>query len=470
MAKIILLITFTAVLCSATSAAQMHIDSTQMHIDSITYEKMLNYWSCKYTAAYIEFLIQQPNDYTCNSIEEDIKNISIDISLSYEQLEEILRKKSCFGTVTLQKDYYNNVERKWNNSFSTLSLEEIKNKLTIQTTYGKKIKFETQSETTDLLQNEFDAYMMNICKSSQPKEIEKNDSDSGSSSKDIPKKGEFSPETIPVNIFVISCIAILITLLSVGIKYFNTIRNKNLEEIFYGVIILILILLLILKCEVAVLLFLLLLLTVDIFCFVRKHKTNTKNSIVAKEAEVSKGAEANKMGRQEKSKKTEPKDNEDVKTVNENEQPRKENDQLRKEGGSMQYEQRSAVESKKDQVYNDDKQSTLSSEPIVKVAPQKVIPLYANAIINGIFNKVTELANEDTVYTLLRKASTDKIAKFTVDGCYYSRVIACPDLLDGCDTQYISNNPTALQVEAGEAAQDDFGKWRITKKARIEFI
>jgi hypothetical protein len=96
--------------------------------------------------------------------------------------------------------------------------------------------------------------------------------------------------------------------------------------------------------------------------------------------------------------------------------------------------------------------------------------LYANAIIDGAFNKVTGQANENTIYIILRKNATDKIAGFTVYSNCYGRVIACPDLIDGCYTQHINDRPATLRVENGTVAQDDSGKWKVMKKAKVEFV
>jgi hypothetical protein len=92
--------------------------------------------------------------------------------------------------------------------------------------------------------------------------------------------------------------------------------------------------------------------------------------------------------------------------------------------------------------------------------------LYANAIINGVFNRVTDSPNADTVYELLRENTH---ARFTIYKNSYDRVISCSDLLEGCDTQRMNSTPSSLEVENGIASCQD-GKWQITKKAKVKFV
>jgi LysM repeat protein len=94
--------------------------------------------------------------------------------------------------------------------------------------------------------------------------------------------------------------------------------------------------------------------------------------------------------------------------------------------------------------------------------------LYADAIIDGSFNRIKTAANEDTVYEITRISA--RTATFRIYPDAYKRVLKNPDFIDGCDKQKINASPQTLEVETGETAQDDFGKWQITKKAKIKFI
>jgi hypothetical protein len=96
--------------------------------------------------------------------------------------------------------------------------------------------------------------------------------------------------------------------------------------------------------------------------------------------------------------------------------------------------------------------------------------LYADSIIGGVFNKITDQPNVDTVFELLLKTPSDKIATFTVYSPAYRRVLRNADFVDGCDKQRINAQPQNLEIENGEATLQDSGKWLITKKAKVKFV
>jgi len=97
--------------------------------------------------------------------------------------------------------------------------------------------------------------------------------------------------------------------------------------------------------------------------------------------------------------------------------------------------------------------------------------LYADSIIDGgMFNKITEQHNDDTVFELLLKTPSDKIATFTVYGPAHRRVLKNADFVDGCDKQRLNAQPQNLEIENGEATLQDNGKWLITKKAKVKFV
>ena len=96
--------------------------------------------------------------------------------------------------------------------------------------------------------------------------------------------------------------------------------------------------------------------------------------------------------------------------------------------------------------------------------------LYSVAIVNGLFNKVTMQPNDDTVYELLLKKGSNKSAKFTIYKNAYKRVLKNADFIDGCEKQRISNPPSDLHIEKGEAMLMDNGKWQITQKAIVKLV
>lgn len=94
--------------------------------------------------------------------------------------------------------------------------------------------------------------------------------------------------------------------------------------------------------------------------------------------------------------------------------------------------------------------------------------LYADAIVDDKFNKVAPNPNEDIIYELLLKSATT--AEFTVFEGNKKQVLRNADKIDGCEKTGTNSGATGIQVENGEATLDDFGKWQITKKAKIKFV
>lgn len=96
--------------------------------------------------------------------------------------------------------------------------------------------------------------------------------------------------------------------------------------------------------------------------------------------------------------------------------------------------------------------------------------LYADAIVNGEFNRVTGQPNDDTVYELSIKANSPKEADFTIHPDAFRRVLKNADFIDGCDKQRLNMNPGNLEIIKGNAALLENGKWQITKKAEVKFV
>jgi hypothetical protein len=110
-----------------------------------------------------------------------------------------------------------------------------------------------------------------------------------------------------------------------------------------------------------------------------------------------------------------------------------------------------------------------TAKPITPPPPQPV-SRYADSIIDGAFNKVTDAANDDTVFELLLKQASERIAEVTVFEPAKRRVLRNPDFIDGCEKSRLSANPVDLQVENGTAALQDNGKWQIIQKLKVKFV
>jgi len=111
-------------------------------------------------------------------------------------------------------------------------------------------------------------------------------------------------------------------------------------------------------------------------------------------------------------------------------------------------------------------QTVISTKPTQSTNDSST--LYADSIIDNTFNRVVETPNEDTVYEITK--TSIRTATFRIYPDAYKRVIKNPDFIDGCDKQKINSIPQTLEIENGETTQDDFGKWQITKKAKIKLV
>ena len=107
-----------------------------------------------------------------------------------------------------------------------------------------------------------------------------------------------------------------------------------------------------------------------------------------------------------------------------------------------------------------------SNEKLNQVKTRK---FYADAIIDGEFNKITEQPNSDTVYELKLQESLRR-ATFDIFSGAYQRVLKNADFVDGCEKQKLTMQPTNLEVVYGEVEINDLGNWRITKRAIVKFI
>ena len=114
--------------------------------------------------------------------------------------------------------------------------------------------------------------------------------------------------------------------------------------------------------------------------------------------------------------------------------------------------------------------NTTKGEVGANFADQSVRTLYADAIIKGEFNKITDHPDDDTIFELLLNVPSGRKASFSIFKDAYRRVLKNADFIDGCEKQRINFSPNNLDVSKGEATLLDNGKWQITKKAEVKFI
>jgi cell division protein FtsB len=106
----------------------------------------------------------------------------------------------------------------------------------------------------------------------------------------------------------------------------------------------------------------------------------------------------------------------------------------------------------------------MSSPVIEKPTPTS---LYADAIINGKFNRVKEFPNEDTIFELKLNKADDMRATVTIYEAANRRIIANPSFLEGCEKQILGNSSVTMLRE-GVAQKDGSGNWAITTTLEVK--
>jgi hypothetical protein len=514
MMKKILSLSFAIILCGTVSVAQISHDD---------YNKWLNYRTCKYTVEYLKCV-----NYT--SIPDTLNSVSFDNALDINALYTLSKGYEFSQTYNaLSKEYYENRRNKWNKNISnedvkkTLELKNFTRFSTLkETTKNLDKDFDTYLAGNTEKQNSAVLKRDNDC---NPKEIKflkdtislcigdtiqvtytVTPPCSKNVTLDWPKGAKIvkflgdegkitalkegrvditvtingteindtctvvvkKEESTKTTILIIAGIIALIVSLFVRVKYWEIIKYRKLEKIFYGVVVLLLLILLFIwdpwKIGIA-----LLLVVVAAFYYLKKHKKNPISN-----------AETIDDDSQIANKKYKELENEFNKFKNRFKQLEEDYKKLQESYDTVlqernELERKCKTLEKKQEIaglpHNDEKHPAVPyiKGPVVeKVASQNISYLYADAIINDVFNKVSEQPNEDTVYELRRTTPSDRSAKFIIYKGAYSRVIDTPDFIKGCEKQVTGKND--LQVDPGEAAQNDLGKWKITKKARIKFI
>jgi hypothetical protein len=93
--------------------------------------------------------------------------------------------------------------------------------------------------------------------------------------------------------------------------------------------------------------------------------------------------------------------------------------------------------------------------------------LYADAIIDGKFNRVRETPNEDSIFELKLNHAGDTRATVVVYKPAYKRVIVHPSFLNGCENQILGMSNVKMQKE-GVAVKDENGNWCIKAKPQVK--
>ena len=93
--------------------------------------------------------------------------------------------------------------------------------------------------------------------------------------------------------------------------------------------------------------------------------------------------------------------------------------------------------------------------------------LYADAIINGKFNRVNEQPNADTIFELkLSKPGVMQAGVIIYEGAY-QLIKQRPEFLEGCEKQILGNS-TVSMLREGVAQKDGSGKWIITTTPEVK--
>lgn len=92
--------------------------------------------------------------------------------------------------------------------------------------------------------------------------------------------------------------------------------------------------------------------------------------------------------------------------------------------------------------------------------------LYADAIIDDYFVKVRETPNEDSIFVLQLNGKNS--ADFDIYANAYSKVVANPSYLEGCEKQILYETKQIEVLSKGYTQQVDVdGKWKVIKKLNV---
>lgn len=99
--------------------------------------------------------------------------------------------------------------------------------------------------------------------------------------------------------------------------------------------------------------------------------------------------------------------------------------------------------------------------------PQGPQSLYADAIINGKFNRVKDLPNADTIFELKLSKPGEARANVVIYEGAYQLVKQRPEFLEGCEKQILGSDIVEMLHE-GAAQKDGNGNWIITTTPEVK--
>lgn len=91
--------------------------------------------------------------------------------------------------------------------------------------------------------------------------------------------------------------------------------------------------------------------------------------------------------------------------------------------------------------------------------------LYADAIIDGYFVRISEVPNEDSIFVL--HLNGENSANFDIYGPAHPRIIANPSFLEGCEKQILGNTMQLDVIEGRSQRDASNGKWKIIEKLNV---
>lgn len=119
-------------------------------------------------------------------------------------------------------------------------------------------------------------------------------------------------------------------------------------------------------------------------------------------------------------------------------------------------------------IYQNQQEQKKDDEPKLQtVAQPQSLSLYADAIIDGKFNRVTEEPDSRSVFELKLLKANDTKANVVIYQAAYARVIANPSFLEGCEKQILGSTTVTLLRE-GIAHTDSSGKWSLTTVPEVK--
>jgi hypothetical protein len=486
MSKRISLFFITFILCGTIGFAQ-NISDTQ-------YEQLYNYCLCKYAETYLnEYYGKIHPDYGKNIGYDEIKkNLSFTIQqpLTPDSLLGVMSKNNKNATVRLVKDYIKNTEHKYKEG---LNSDELTDRLLLKNygTHTDKVDF---TNLNNSLKKDISIYLKEITseKTDTVKitPIVANSSVSTNRGRDrrqnaLPKIEDTKKDSVSnggvdnknkdlsfgVMMPVIISILGLFFCVIIRWKFWTKIRrSKKKKAIFYGItaffVLILLSALYPIVRKIIIVTIGILAGSIIIFYIIKKHKDENRK--------ISKSGDNEKI--KDKftalNKKYEQLKDNYEKTVSERNEWKKksidlereidklfnENIELGKENEAYKFNSKpdtNSITEQKGIAINFDKE---------KIEDTFTPVLYADAIIDGYFNRLSETPNADTIFEL--HLQNTKTATFSVFSGAEQLIIKRPEFLEGCEKQVLNNVKIESESE-GTASLNSNYKWEIIKPLNI---